>query len=173
MGLLSRLFPASTPARSPASAPASSTPAPAADLAVGLAAFFSGDHAACDQLWAEVEAAETPEGAVAAFHAFDTALRRHLGWEEDVIFPAFEDASGHRGFGPTMVMRGEHIQMRAVLDEMARCAASGDQQGMIDQGDTLLMLIQQHNAKEEGMLYPMAEGVLGGAWRDLRGRLRE
>ena len=35
-------------------------------------------------------------------------------------------------------------------------------------GDTLLMLMQQHNVKEEGMLYPMAARLLGGpAWGPL------
>ncbi len=174
MGLLDRLFPSSAPSRT--AAPGSVMPAPSSEdvsEGKGLAAFFTEDHSACDRLWAEVEGADEGPDAVAAFHRFDAALRRHLGWEEDVIFPAFEDASGHRGFGPTVVMRGEHMQMRSVLDAMAQAAGGGDHQGVLDHGDTLLMLIQQHNAKEEGMLYPMAEGVLQGAWSGLRSRLRE
>jgi iron-sulfur cluster repair protein YtfE (RIC family) len=50
-----------------------------------------------------------------------------------------------------------------VLDAMARAAATGNVDSVLDHGDTLLMLIQQHNLKEEGMLYPMAERALGGA----------
>jgi hemerythrin-like domain-containing protein len=38
-------------------------------------------------------------------------------------------------------------------------------------GDTLLMLIQQHNQKEEHMLYTMAERALAADWAKLRERL--
>jgi hemerythrin-like domain-containing protein len=33
------------------------------------------------------------------------------------------------------------------------------------------MFIAQHNNKEEGMLYPMAERALGGQWESLLQRL--
>jgi hemerythrin-like domain-containing protein len=101
---------------------------------------------------------------------FSARLLHHLAMEEDILFPAFEAATGMRG-GPTHVMRSEHTQMRAVLTEMERRMSTGDLDGLLDQGDTLLMLIQQHNAKEEGMLYPMAEQALGEQWDSLAARL--
>jgi hemerythrin-like domain-containing protein len=172
MGLLSRLFSRPTPPPR-AAAPRPTPPAPEAPRGPGLVAFFTEDHRACDRVWAEVEAAEDLAGAVAAWRNFDTALRRHLKWEEEVLFPAFEDATGHHGFGPTEIMKGEHGQMRAVLEEMERCAAAGDRAGLIEQGDTLMMLIQQHNAKEEGMLYPMADQAFGDAgWAAMAPRFR-
>ena len=69
-----------------------------------------------------------------------------------------------RGVGPTAVMRHEHAQMRRVLEAMAQALAAADPQGLLDQGDTLLMLIQQHNLKEEHILYPMADARLPGQW---------
>ena len=42
--------------------------------------------------------------------------------------------------------------------------STGDTEEALDLGDTLLMVIQQHNVKEEGMLYPMAENMLAGEW---------
>ena len=68
------------------------------------------------------------------------------------------------------VMRGEHEQMRGLLMQMALVAIS-DVGAALDQGDTLLMLMQQHNTKEEGMLYPMAEARLTGAWAGLAAKL--
>ena len=50
---------------------------------------------------------------------------------------------------------------------------SGDAEQAMDIGDTLLMLTQQHNIKEEGMLYPMAENVLAGNWPNLAKLLEE
>jgi iron-sulfur cluster repair protein YtfE (RIC family) len=144
------------------------------DLDKGLIGFFSHDHRACDELWGTVERAGVKgDKAVArqAWEAFQSAMRRHFAMEEEVLFPAFEAATGMRG-GPTMVMREEHVQMRSLLDRMAAQAASGDFAGLVDMGDTLLMLIQQHNIKEEGMLYPMAEQALGGRWAEVAARLK-
>jgi len=43
----------------------------------------------------------------------------------------------------------------------------------LDLGDTLLMLIQQQNQKEEQMLYPMAERALDTDWTEILERLTE
>ena len=75
--------------------------------------------------------------------------------------------------GPTAVMRGEHQQMRGLLDQMGEAAAAGDFDSVLDQGDTLLMLIQQHNVKEEGILYPLADRMLTVQWPALRERLAD
>lgn len=138
-----------------------------------LADFFTHDHHEVDDHWARVEEAANAgdDAAVrAAFDTFDAAQRHHIAMEEDVLFPAFEAATGMVS-GPTAVMRDEHTQMRGLLDQMRQALAGGDPQEMIDQGDTLLMLIQQHNQKEEAILYPMAEQVLGAQWAELHGKL--
>ena len=139
-----------------------------------LREYFTLDHRNCDSQWAEVEAAaDGGEAAVVSrlWQRFDSNLRQHLAMEEEVVFPAFEQATGMTSGGPTFVMRSEHEQMRGLLAQMAEAAVSGNLQELLDQGDTLLMLIQQHNQKEEGMLYPMAERALGARWSELRARL--
>ncbi len=140
-----------------------------------LAQFFSEDHRSCDALWASVEQViESGDAAAvqAAWRTFYDAMERHLHMEEDELFPAFEQASGMTRGGPTFVMREEHRQMRALMNQMSSLAERGELDELLDQGDTLLMLIQQHNAKEEGMLYPMAEQHLGPAgWEALQSRL--
>jgi hypothetical protein len=50
---------------------------------------------------------------------------------------------------------------------------AGDAQEAMDIGDTLLMMTQQHNVKEEGMLYPMAENMLAGDWSALATQLEK
>ena len=98
-------------------------------------------------------------------------MRAHLEMEEQVLFPAFDAAAGMSGGGPTMVMRSEHDQMRDVLRRMGDSAAVGEHDELLDHGDTLLMLVGQHNIKEEQMLYPMAADMLGPDWPALRARL--
>lgn len=142
-----------------------------------LNAFFSKDHRDCDALWGKVEAAADGGDVAAAkvaFQAFDKAMRRHLAMEEEVMFPAFEGAGGMpSGCGPTAVMRVEHEQMRGVLDVIGDAIEAGNLDEAVDQGDTLLMLIQQHNMKEEGVLYPMARQQLAAEWPALLERLQQ
>ncbi|MDF1798311.1 MAG: hemerythrin domain-containing protein [Planctomycetota bacterium] len=133
---------------------------------MSLIDYFTEDHHACDETWAEVERL-VDEGqaaaATAAWARFFGEMERHFTMEETVLFPAFEEATGMAG-GPTQVMRMEHQQMRGLLEQMNGAAASGDLAGLVELGDTLLMIIQQHNKKEEGMLYPMCEAHVGDSW---------
>ncbi len=143
------------------------------DVSNGAIRFFTQDHRDCDELWAKVEAAVQAKNdaeAKAAWQAFDKATRGHFAMEEEVLFPAFEKASGMTG-GPTAMMRMEHTQMRGVLDQMSSDANNGDFESVADHGDTLLMLIQQHNVKEENILYPMTEQHLAGSWAGLAAQL--
>ncbi len=145
------------------------------DAAQGLVEHFTNDHRTCDELWGDVEAAgEAGDRArtEAAWKRFDLAMRTHLGHEEETLFPAFEAATGMTNAGPTFVMRSEHVQMRALLDRMQAAVDRGDLRELLDQGDSLLILIGQHNSKEEGMLYPLAERALAAKWPEIRARVQ-
>jgi hemerythrin-like domain-containing protein len=144
------------------------------DGSAGLVAYFTAGHRSCDAGWAEVEAAaEAGDDAAvrAGWQRFEGEFRRHLDQEEALLFPAVEAATGMVNAGPTHVMRLEHERMRAVLDQMAAAAGRGDRNQLLDLGDTLHILIQQHNVKEEGVLYPMAERACGADWPALREKL--
>ncbi|MCK6545097.1 hemerythrin domain-containing protein [Myxococcota bacterium] len=141
-----------------------------------LSQYFSDHHRACDEAWADVETAASKKdltAARAAWKRFADMTRLHFRWEEDVIFPALDDATGMRGVGPTAVMRHEHRQIRGLLDQLQAAADAGDLSALLDHGDTLLMLIQQHNAKEEGILYPMADRALDASWPVLAEQLEK
>ncbi len=140
------------------------------DNEASLVDFFIQDHRDCDARWVDVEElldSEDIDTAREAWEKYEKGMRRHMGMEEDVLFPAFEAKSGMGGGGPTAVMKMEHQQMRGLLDEIGAAMDSGDAEKALDLGDTLLMLTQQHNVKEEGMLYPMAENLLADEWAAL------
>ncbi len=142
--------------------------------ATSLVEYFVGDHNNCDEKWVQVEALlDSDDGAAigSAWQEFDQAVRKHLAMEEDVLFPAFEAASGMGQSGPTVVMRLEHQQMRGILDQISVAIEAGDTEEALDLGDTLHMVTQQHNVKEEGILYPMAENALDREWEDLQQKL--
>jgi hemerythrin-like domain-containing protein len=140
-----------------------------------LVCFFTDDHRDSDALWVAIEAVLDLGDSAAldrAWQQFDQCTRRHLAMEEEVLFPAFERMSGTEDGGPTAIMRQEHQQIRALLDQIGFAIGEGDTEQAFDLGDTLQLVIQQHNIKEEGMLYPMAGQILREEWADLRQELQ-
>ena len=59
--------------------------------------------------------------------------------------------------GQTQVMRMEHQQMRNHLARISEAVSSGDREEILEVCETMMILMQQHNVKEEGILYPMAD----------------
>ena len=63
--------------------------------------------------------------------------------------------------GPTMIMRMEHDQMRQLLNALQEDLEKKDRNHFFGVSESLMMLMQQHNMKEEQMLYKMADMHLG------------
>ena len=122
-------------------------------------------HKHCDEIFADAEEAcgkgDWPAGA-AAFELLSGQLETHFASEEELLFPAFEAATGMTS-GPTEVMRGEHRQMRDLLAQMKGAVESRDSDAFGGAAETLLILMQQHNMKEENILYPMCDDHLGSS----------
>lgn len=117
-------------------------------------------HMECDEQLNKVETALQRNELAAAernFCLFSEQLNQHFMLEEERLFPAFEKATGMRD-GPTTVMRAEHIDIRALRDELATALQAGEVTVALAVIDTLNVLIQQHNVKEENILYPMCGG---------------
>lgn len=141
----------------------------APSISDGLVAWFTHCHRKCDELWSEVESAteaDDPALLVRTVGEFSAATQSHFDIEEQELFPRFESATGMR-MGPTVVMRQEHGQMRSILAMIESAAAAGDAETVLEQGDTLLLLTQQHNSKEEQVLYPLSAQALGNQWEEL------
>ncbi len=127
-----------------------------------IAQTFSYDHSRCDKFFAKAEecvAKKDWKSATTDFAKFLSAMERHFRMEEEVLFPTIEERMGQR-IGPTQVMRMEHQQMRDLFVEMQDSLTQQDSDEYLGLSETLLMLMQQHNGKEEHMLYPMGDRVL-------------
>lgn len=137
-------------------------------------AYLAGDHRACDDEygWAEsrVVCGDWPN-AVQAFDGFTRHLEHHLSQEEQILFPAIERATGNT-MGATAVMRTEHGHMRQLVRSMSQSITDHDADTFFAFADSLRMLMHQHNLKEEGVLYPMAERLFGDGTGDLLARMR-
>jgi iron-sulfur cluster repair protein YtfE (RIC family) len=121
-------------------------------------------HKHCDDYFVDAEEAARqrrwPE-CQQAFTRFRTELEAHFTTEEQTLFPAFEEKTGMVS-GPTQVMRMEHAQMRDLVGQLAQAAGAQDTKGFAGAAETLLVLMQQHNMKEENILYPMCDQALDG-----------
>lgn len=115
-----------------------------------------------------VEAGDHGEARI-AFAQFDSGLRHHIRVEEDLLFPALEREGGlRRDSGPIGVMIAEHREIEGLLDQLAR--KFSDEAGANDEDESpmnqLTAMLEAHDAKEEMVLYPMADQVIGEAERD-------
>ncbi len=129
----------------------------------GITSALQNHHKLCDDDFAEAEeAARKNDWAACAslYGKFRTELLSHFGVEEEVLFPAFESRTGMAG-GPTQVMRGEHAQMRDLIRQMDEALAQKNADAFGGTAETLLIMMQQHNMKEENILYPMCDQALG------------
>ncbi len=127
-----------------------------------LSHYLTTEHNQCDDLYAEAESAVAATDwaiAEACFKAFEAATLGHFAREESVLFPAFETATGMQ-HGPTEVMRAEHAEIVEGLAGLREAIARRDGHGYLGLAETVLMLMRQHNLKEEGILYLMADRAL-------------
>jgi hemerythrin-like domain-containing protein len=139
-----------------------------------LTDFLTADHRRCDALFANAENAANDgdrNAARAAYAEFEAAMAQHLSIEESVLFPEFDARSGTVG-GPTAVMRMEHEQMQAMMAQMRHALESGELDDFLGFAETLNILIQQHNMKEEQVLYPICDRVLADYAEALLERMR-
>jgi len=120
--------------------------------------FLSADHSRCDEIFANMEAkaGESLADARELCEEFKNETERHFQMEERVMFLEFENKTGMTQ-GPTAMMRQEHTQMRTLMSQMLDAIDADNKDKFFGLSETLMILLQQHNMKEEQMLYPMAQ----------------
>ncbi|CAM5297151.1 hemerythrin domain-containing protein [Thauera sp.] len=138
-----------------------------------IAELMTHDHRSCDHEFAAAEtlaARKDWPAATKALNRFISSLETHFQAEEQELFPRFEAATGMTQ-GPTQVMRGEHVEMRATLERLASALENQDADEFAGEAETLLIMMQQHNMKEENILYPMCDTRLGAQSEAVVGNL--
>ena len=126
-----------------------------------VSSYYGKDHDRLDILFKGFQILKNSDfdRAKASFREFKIGLQRHIIWEEEVLFPVFEKKVGS-GLGPTDVMRKEHRLIGALLEaihqKVKEHRTDTDTEEM-----NLLDVLGQHNRKEEAILYPTIDGVIG------------
>jgi regulator of cell morphogenesis and NO signaling len=132
-----------------------------------ISAFYEQDHDRLDELFKTFQQLKRSDfdKAREAFKEFKFGLQRHIVWEEELLFPLWEEKTGMSEGGPTFVMRNEHRmiaqQLEALHDKVAEGNPDSDQEEQV-----LLSLLGSHNMKEERVLYPSIDQVTSEAERE-------
>lgn len=93
------------------------------------------------------------------FLDFEAGLQMHIVWEEDILFPIFEQETGIRDAGPTAVMRMEHRHIKNLLEKIGEKLRAGELSGIDEAEIELLDILESHNQKEEHILYPAIDNL--------------
>jgi len=130
--------------------------------------YLTSEHRACDTLFATAEASAAAgnwDAAEEEFLAFANETLLHFKKEEEEFFPTFEAKTGSSE-GPTNVMRFEHEQVRGLIGKIADAVEKQDRDAYLSLSESMMILLQQHNMKEEQMLYAMADRVFPPELKD-------
>ncbi|MCW5794589.1 MAG: hemerythrin domain-containing protein [Nitrospira sp.] len=122
---------------------------------------FEQDHDRLDALFTTFQQQKRKDMAKAkeAFVEFKFGLQRHIVWEEDVLFPKWEENSGMAEGGPTQVMRTEHRIIGECLEGIHQKVQANNPDSDLEE-QRLVDVLKSHNMKEERILYPSIDQVI-------------
>lgn len=123
--------------------------------------YLTKDHERLDDLL-ENFIVQLQDGKLAfdIFEQFNSGLKRHIQWEEELLFPLFENYTGSVNSGPTAVMRNEHIDIISLINTIAD--KQNNQITISNATTQLKTLLANHNFKEERILYPLMDKYFSG-----------
>jgi len=132
-----------------------------------ITAFYEADHDRLDELFKTFQTLKRSDFAKAkeVFKEFKVGLQRHIVWEEELLFPMWEEKTGMIEDGPTPMMRHEHSQIKQWLGAIHQ-KIEGQNLDTDQDEQTLVNLLSSHNRKEERALYPAIDNVISAEERE-------
>jgi iron-sulfur cluster repair protein YtfE (RIC family) len=131
---------------------------------------FLGEHAIFyaqfDHLEQAAPAAETLTHAQGRAALLGAALETHAQLEEELLFAILESHVGPAG--PLVVMRAEHAEIEGTLVRLPEVRDLAEVQRLVLH---VVRVAREHFAKEEQILYPLAQRVLDADTMIRQGKL--
>ena len=121
-------------------------------------------HRHCDDLFATARRAANgaqPGELVQRVNALREAMLSHFRYEEEHIFPLYEQASGLES--ATEWLRAQHDDMRALLWWLGATSPEAEPRRYAEQLAELQEAFDTHAADEERRMYPVFERLLRAA----------
>ena len=126
---------------------------------MNLHEYLIAAHRRCRLLLGEVRHQVNGDAWVTAqqqCRALCVEMDGHFTDEEQILYPLFEQATAMPR-GPTEIMRYEHDQMRELMEALYQAVAAANPVQFEQLAASLQLLLQQHNVKEETILYPFCQ----------------
>lgn len=126
-----------------------------------ITSHYETDHDRLDNLFKNFQQYKRTDFTKAKefFKQFMFGLQRHIIWEEDILFPLFEQKTGMTQGGPTFVMRSEHRQIKKHLESIHEKVKARNPESE-EEEQLLLNVLSMHNQKEENILYPAIDRLV-------------
>lgn len=123
--------------------------------------FFQKDHDRLEDLFQNFQRYKRQDFSKAKeyFVKFASGLRRHIVWEEQVLFPVFEQKTGMMYNHAVHVMQSEHKQIKQYLQNISEKVEASDPGSEFEEAQ-LISVLGVHNQKEEEILYPSIDQAL-------------
>jgi len=93
------------------------------------------------------------------FARFLLAFEQQMLTEEELMFPALQKSLGTKR-APVADLRADHDHMRVVTKRVARALRARDADAFFERATILRALMQQHQAKEAGIVYPIVDNFV-------------
>src|SRR5262245_4123402 len=119
--------------------------------------YYEEDHDRLDLLFRDYMKFKHVHFATARenFVAFKHGIERHIAWEEEVLFPAFQKKTGIEE-GPITALAEEHQHIISILEEINLKLQKNDASSNRLEHD-LIVLLGHHSVKEENVIYPVLD----------------
>jgi regulator of cell morphogenesis and NO signaling len=132
-----------------------------------LSKHFENDHERLTGLLKQYQSFKSVDfpRAKENFEAFQFGLRRHMAWEEEVLFPLFERKTGIEAGGATDILREHHRNILSYLRALEKKLLLNDRDTS-DEEILLLDLLEVHDRMEEDFLYPAMDQLITDAEND-------
>lgn len=134
-----------------------------------ISTLMSQDHRDCDNAYEMIETFLEQKNFTMAKNAFvkwrDTNLK-HFSIEEEILFLETIKAMGVK-IPPIMVMEMEHVQIRNCFLEIEKSLQAEDITKFHQLAEACMIMIQQHNMKEEQILYPIIDRAILATQEDV------
>lgn len=117
------------------------------------------DHRHCDELFENIENFVSKKEFERAGILLENWIKKnltHFETEEEIIFKKLDEKMGMI-IPPVQMMLHEHSQIRNLIKQMRDSLKDKDSALFLGTAESCFMMIQQHNMKEEQILYPLID----------------
>lgn len=133
------------------------------------------DHVDYEALLLDCQTAAEQEDWRAVKRLFEELVDRvrlHMAMEEEVLYPAYEEAMDTPQ-GPTAALRQEHDEIYRLLRDLSRVLVANDSDIFLESLLPLEKVMTKHHEKEEEIFLPMAGHALLARQDEIQRRLKD